>query len=106
MNGDSSASARFVVEGSLTIRNIEESCRKLRDLIEGHAAIEVDASRATEVDVSGIQLVLAARASARKAGKSLTVATPLSRAFHDALAQGGFLAAGESNSFWPGEAVA
>lgn len=103
--GDSAAACgKFIIEGALTIRTAETALQRMRDLLERHAAIEIDTSHVGELDVSGIQLILAARATARESGKAFTVAQPLSAAAHAALLQGGFLGAGDAGkpSFWLG----
>ena len=67
-------------------------------------AVEIDCRGATEVDVSLIQLILAARASARQAGRSLTLAQPADGKLREALQRGGFIAAADQTTadqaFW------
>lgn len=108
MKKQKSAVAKFAIDGALTIRNIDGALQELRGLVEKNTAIEIDATRATEVDVTAIQLVLAARASARKAGKTLTMAQPIPEPVRAVLAQGGFFAQGGQDtdraSFWLGKA--
>jgi len=82
---------RLVLKGELTIRTIEATHAELRDLIEQHAGVELDVAAATLVDVSFIQLALAARCSAEAAGKTIVWATPAAGALRDALVRGGFL---------------
>lgn len=110
MSGDTKASGRFSIDGGLTIRTVAEAVPGLRkQLNKRHATLELDVSGVTEIDVSGIQLLLAARASAIKAGKTLTVAQPLPEPVRAVLLQGGFLAAGggadKGNSFWLGKGM-
>jgi ABC-type transporter Mla MlaB component len=82
---------RFVVEGSLTLRTIETTRTQLLETMERHRSIEVDCSAATEIDLSFVQLLLAARSGAQGAGKSLGLAQPASGVLRDALERGGFL---------------
>ena len=82
---------RFVLEGSLTLRTIETTRTKLLEMMERHQALEIDCSGATEIDLSFIQTVLSARASAQSAGKTIALAHPASGALRDALQRGGFL---------------
>jgi len=82
---------RLVLQGELTIRTIEATHAELRELIERHAVVELDAAGATLVDVSFIQLALAARRSAEAAGKRIVWAAPAGGVLRDALARGGFL---------------
>lgn len=66
--------------------------------------MEIDASGVTEADLSVLQLLLSARKSALKAGKTLTLSAPADGALRDALVLGGFLGtAGQSGpeaDFW------
>jgi ABC-type transporter Mla MlaB component len=96
---------RLGIDGALTLRTADEILQRLRSRLEGQQRLEIDLSGTTEIDVSGIQLILSARATARAAGKVVTVVQPLSAAAHAALQQGGFLPAGEADrkiSFWLG----
>jgi ABC-type transporter Mla MlaB component len=106
MDDGAAVCGKFIVEGALTIRTADAALQRLRDLLEQHSAIEIDTSRVGELDVSGIQLILAACASAGNAGKTITIAQPLSEAVHAVLVQGGFLDAGDAGgatqSFWLG----
>lgn len=90
MADDGASVGRFVVDGSLTIREIETAHSRLRDLLERHSAVEIDCSGAAELDLSAIQLFIAARQSARRAGKEIFL-TPASDVLRDVLSQGGFL---------------
>jgi ABC-type transporter Mla MlaB component len=103
------ADGRLVLEGELTIRTIEALQTTLRDLVAEHACATIDASGATQVDVSFVQLVLAARRSAAAAGKTIALAAPASGALRDALVRGGFVSpvAGQnrpSDAWWLTEA--
>jgi ABC-type transporter Mla MlaB component len=110
MSGDTKTSIRFAIDGALTIRTTAETAPALRkQLNKRQAKVELDVSSVTEIDVSGIQLLLAARASALKAGKTLTIAQPLPEPVRVVLQQGGFLAAeggtDMSDSFWLGKGM-
>ena len=110
MSGDTKASGRFSIDGALTIRTVAEAVPGLRkQLSKRQAKLELDVSGATEIDISGIQLLLAARASALKAGKTLTVIQPLPETVRAVLQQGGFLAAeggtDKGDSFWLGKGM-
>jgi ABC-type transporter Mla MlaB component len=96
---------RLVLDGTLTIRTIEEAHSRLIEAMHDDTRLEIDCSAADDVDVSFIQLLLAARASARKRGRSVALAAPASGALLDALTRGGFLAAAgnlpaEDDAFW------
>jgi anti-anti-sigma regulatory factor len=94
---------RLVLDGELTIRTAEATYAKLLEAAS-QPAVAIDCSGATEVDASLIQLVLAARASARQAGRSLTLAQPAEGKLREALQRGGFLAAAApataDQAFW------
>jgi ABC-type transporter Mla MlaB component len=78
------------------VRTIAASCRTLRAALADHATVTIDCSAATEVDLSLIQLLLAARTSAARAGKSVALAAPAGGALLTALITGGFLPEGDS----------
>src|SRR5262245_45560921 len=108
MSGDTKASGRFAIDGALTIRTTADAVPRLRkQLSKRQAKLELDVSGVTEIDVSGIQLLLATRASALTAGKTLTIAQPLPETVRAVLQQGGFLAAeggaDKGDSFWLGK---
>jgi ABC-type transporter Mla MlaB component len=82
---------RLVLKGELTIRTIESVHAKLLDLIAQRTRIELDVTGATQVDISFIQLALAARRSAEAAGKTVVWAAPAGGALREALMRGGFV---------------
>ena len=97
------------LDGVLGIRSIEPLRRTLAEAIGSHPAVEIDCSGAESVDLSAIQLLLAARRSGQRAGNSVVLSVPLGPALESALRQGGFLASpGESapapDPFWLGAA--
>lgn len=95
---------RFDLDGAQTVRNIQAAHERLLTAMAEHQAIEIHCNAVTELDLSLIQLVLAAKRSADKAGKSLTLAAPATGKLRAALDRAGFLAAavGESGGegFW------
>jgi hypothetical protein len=72
--------------GILTIRTIEDTCSCLRDALAQHDAIVVDCGGAEEVDLSLIQLLLAAQ---RSAGSLMRLAMPLPEVLQQALRRAG-----------------
>jgi hypothetical protein len=64
--------------------------------------LEIDCGGAGEVDLSLIQLLIAARTGARLAGRTVRLASPASGALLDALQRGGFLSGrpAEDCAFW------
>jgi anti-anti-sigma regulatory factor len=80
------------LSGTLTLRNIEDVRGWLLDAIQTHQAITIDCAAVTEVDLSFLQLIIAARKSAASAGKSFSLAQPAAGAFLDTLGRAGLLA--------------
>ena len=95
--------ARVVLEGALTVRTIATAHTMLLQALHQHPAVLVDCSVADTVDLSLIQLLLAARISARQAGKQLGLAAPAAGSLLAALRQGGFLPPSGADPFWSGE---
>lgn len=93
MNPENPTAGRLVLEGPATVRTIEPIHARLTELLAGHDAIEVDCAAVTEADLSLVQLLLAARRSAARDGKILSMTAPASSALHQALTVGGFLSA-------------
>jgi ABC-type transporter Mla MlaB component len=96
--------APLVLEGALTVRTIAGIRASLLDAMSSHDAVQVDCAAAASVDLSFIQLLLAARRSAQQAGKQLTLAAPADGALLAALEQGAFLPPGAADPFWSGQA--
>jgi anti-anti-sigma regulatory factor len=101
------APAHVALDGVLSIRSIDVVRGRLLDALAEHQAVQVDCTMAESVDLSLIQLLVAARLSARQAGKQLTLAAPAGAVLRAALVQGGFLP-GEgtdqsgADAFWSG----
>lgn len=97
---------RLRLNGTMTIQTIDLILSQLRQALDKNAAVDVDCTEATEVDVSLIQLLLAARLSARRADKGLRVFTG-DGVLLAALEAGGFLATADDGSqneaFWIAE---
>jgi anti-anti-sigma regulatory factor len=99
--------ARVVLDGVLGIRTVDTVRRTLQEALAEHPAVQIDCTMATSVDLSLIQLLLAARQSARLAGKQLALAAPASGALRSALVQAGLLPSDgaeqtKSDPFWSG----
>jgi anti-anti-sigma regulatory factor len=93
-------SGRIVLKGPVTLQAVEAIHGQFLAL-EDRPAITVDCSAATEVDVSLVQLILAARASALASGRSVALAKPADGALLDTLERGGFLSSAH-DEFWLG----
>jgi ABC-type transporter Mla MlaB component len=95
MTQDNATEVRLALEGDLTISTVETVHATLRAaierLMEGAAGrITVDCSAAGEIDLTLVQLLIAARASAQLLGRTLTLCPSPDSALLDALTRGGF----------------
>ncbi|HYD68925.1 STAS domain-containing protein [Azospirillum sp.] len=96
---ENAADPRAVLfSGALTIRNAESIHEKFLELLSRTGDLVVDASDAEEVDVSFVQLLLAARRSAREQGRALSLAAPAAGPLREVLVRGGFAAS--DPAFW------
>lgn len=91
----SAAAARLVLAGALTIGTADTVHATLRAAIEptsgvGPTDISIDCSEAGEIDLSFIQLLIAARISAQLLGRAVSLATCPDGALLDTLTRGGF----------------
>jgi hypothetical protein len=82
------------------VRCIEAAHADLVAALRRHPVVTVDCTAVTDVDLSLIQLLLAARASAALAGKAVRLAGPAQGALHTALLAGGFLPDTPERAFW------
>jgi anti-sigma B factor antagonist len=71
--GAPSHAAPLCLEGELTIYRAQEIHQGLLAALAGTDALELDLQKATEIDSSGVQLLIAARRAATAAGKTLVV---------------------------------
>jgi ABC-type transporter Mla MlaB component len=106
---DTASVLRFT--GALTLSAAEAVRSSLLVALEGNGAVRLDCSGATDVDVSFVQMVLAARRAAGEQGKSVSLAAPAAGALLDALRRGGFLdparePASLDEAFWTGGSAA
>ncbi|MBK1662930.1 anti-anti-sigma factor [Rhodospirillum rubrum] len=79
------------LDGVQTLRTADETYSKLREGGGRYAVLEIDCLGVTEVDLSFIQMLIAARTRARSMGRTLRLAHPASGALLEALERGGFL---------------
>lgn len=96
---------KISLAGNLTIRNSANIQITLSDLIESHKFVDLDCTQATDVDLSFIQLVIAARKSATMTGGQLSVSHTRDGALHDALTRAGLVgsaavASDADRAFW------
>jgi ABC-type transporter Mla MlaB component len=104
MSGTVLAEGRLVLAGEIDLQSIDSIHVRLLELA-GEPLVEIDCEGVTEVDLSLVQLILAARASARKAGRTVTLAHPATGALRQTLLRGGFIGAdtdppNPDNTFW------
>jgi hypothetical protein len=92
----------FRPEGPLTIACADAIRVSLLDILRDGGPVEIDCSAATEVDVTFVQLLLAARGSAALRGFPVALAAPASGALLDVLKRAGFLDAADpaETDFW------
>jgi ABC-type transporter Mla MlaB component len=111
MTDPNSGVARISLDGALTVRGVENVHADLAAALQQHAMVIVDCSAATEIDLSLIQLLLAARRTAQRAAKTLLLAGADNAALRTALLRGGFVPAapdcdpggvGPDTEFWLG----
>jgi ABC-type transporter Mla MlaB component len=88
---DETKPGRLVLDGELTIRTITAVHGRLRALLESADAIELELGGAGPIDISFVQLALAARRSAEAAGKRVVWAKPAAGVLRDVLIRGGFV---------------
>jgi hypothetical protein len=91
----------------LTLRGVASVHARLTAALEQYAMVTVDCSAAIEVDLSVIQLLLAAHRAARRAGNTLCLAGADNAPLHAALWRGGFISTepdspGPDAAFWLG----
>ena len=96
---DDGETGKLILDGALTLRTADDVLARLRDMSARHETLEIDCDAAEEVDLSFIQLILAARTSAAMASRIVSLARPASGALLDALRRGGLLA-GADQGFW------
>ena len=91
-------------DGEITVASADELHDRLCRALTDGRPIEVDLSEASVVDVSIVQLLIAARASAERRGVVLTLRKPAGLALLETLRRGGFLSDPPSpdNDFWIG----
>jgi len=84
------AAPRLALGGSLTTPTSEETHRALVQALDGCDSLSLDCSAATEVDVSLLQILVAARESADRSHKMIGLALPPQGVLLDALRRCGF----------------
>jgi ABC-type transporter Mla MlaB component len=111
MTQDTEAGARLVLEGALTMRTVDAVRATMREAIERAVAnqesaapgsrapaIVIDCAAAEEIDLTFIQLLIAARLSARGRNRTVILASAPDGALLDTLTRGGFQPVRESDA--------
>lgn len=77
------------LEGTLGLRNVEEVRGRLEAALEEETSVVVDVKKLVEVDISILQLLLAARVSAMHRGTELRFVTTHGDVLHEAMDRAG-----------------
>ena len=89
MTGDSSHTLK--ISGDTGLRNAQDIATQLRQALASHSTITVVTDAMTSIDVSILQLFVAAQKSALAAGKTLTLRGPAGGPLTRLLVQAGFV---------------
>jgi anti-anti-sigma regulatory factor len=89
MTGDSAYTLK--ISGDADLRNVQDIIGQLRQALENHNAITVVTDGLTSIDITILQLLVAARKSALASGKTLTLHAPADGVLHRLLVQTGFV---------------
>jgi hypothetical protein len=111
MPQDTQTNVQLAFDGALTMRTVDDVRATLRAAIEPPAdaapegfvppGISIDCSAADEIDLTFIQLLIAARLSGRACGRSLQFAPEPNGVLLDTLTRGGFRVVPEPGAgFW------
>lgn len=79
--------------GELTLRQASELCERLHAAVADHPHVVVEVAEDSEIDLSVVQLFLAAFKSAEMAGKRLSVSFSSGGALNGVLGRAGLLTA-------------
>ncbi len=80
----------LVLKGPLTMRTSDTIYRSLCQAVAEHVSIEIDAQGAEEIDLSFIQMLIAAQKSARAVSKTVFLAGPAHGVVLETLNRAGF----------------
>lgn len=86
--------------GNLSLASIVEAHEKVLEAFDQDLPIVVDLEGVTDADLTLIQLLEAARTSAGRRGRSLSLSAPASGPTRVVLERGGFLGAADRAAFW------
>lgn len=97
MSANAKQISTLALGGELTIRTIADAHHQIRAALAATQALAIDLTTAEETDLTFVQLLLSARMSAERDGKTVALAQPLPEAFAHELTRGGF---SPSDNFW------
>ncbi|QRM53177.1 hypothetical protein [Sinorhizobium sp. BG8] len=102
MQLDNRSVASFKLPATLTIRSILDVKANILSQIDENNAISLEFEDDTQVDLSFVQLLEAARTYSQLRGKTLNLAKPASGSLLDVLRRGGFLdsISPDASKFW------
>ncbi|ENZ83242.1 MULTISPECIES: STAS domain-containing protein [Caulobacter] len=86
--------------GDLSLPSIGEAHDKILAAFDQDLPIVIDLERVEDADLTLVQLVEAARKSADRRGRSLSLSAPASGPTRAVLERGGFLGAPDRAAFW------
>jgi anti-anti-sigma regulatory factor len=86
----------FVMSGAYSLRNAAELRERLLNALDLNTPLMIDAGAAESVDLSTVQVLLAAQASAAGKGKELAILASAESPIVRLMADTGFLSAGGS----------
>lgn len=91
----------LVLTGDAGIKAAQDVATSLREAIKNNASITVDTQTLSAADITTVQTLLAARASALAQGKQLSLLAPVGAPLQALLGQAGFLSPGQEHlAFW------
>jgi ABC-type transporter Mla MlaB component len=102
MSRNVSIEGRLNLAGEITLQSVEAIHSRLLEMA-GEPVVEIDCDGVTGADLSLVQLILAARSSAQRSARTVTLVHPAAGALLETLQRGGFLSADQPNAdqaFW------
>ena len=81
---------RLVLSGEVMLREADAIHARLLDMAV-HPVVEIDCSGVTQAGLNLVQLILAARLSAQRAGRSVVLTQPIGDVMRQLLQRGGFI---------------
>lgn len=98
----------LALSGRLSIAAVSEIHARLQGALEAHSHLILDISEVSEVDLSFVQVVEAARKSAAQKGGGVSLARCPDEALRTVLTNGGFLSGNDAErlAFWVGQEAA